>query len=48
MTIKELIIKLIDSYDMNMEVYVYDKLDEDYVPIKTIEVGNNIYLQTEE
>jgi hypothetical protein len=48
MTVRELIDKLLDSYDMNMNVYVYDKLEENYIPIKIVEVANNVYLQTEE
>ena len=47
MTVKELINKLLDSYDMNMNVYVYDKLEENYIPIETVEIANNVYLQTE-
>lgn len=48
MTVKELIMNLIDSYDMNMEVCVYDKLEENYIPIKTVEIADNVYLQTED
>lgn len=47
MTVRELIIYLIDSYDMNMNVYVYDKLEENYIPIKAVEIADNVYLQTE-
>lgn len=47
MTVRELINELLDSYDMNMNVYVYDKLEENYIPIEAVEVGNNVYLQTE-
>lgn len=48
MTVRELIDKLLDSYDMNMNVYVYDKLEENYIPIETVEIANNVYLQTED
>lgn len=48
MTVRELINELLDSYDMNMRVCVYDKLEEDYIPIKVVEVADAIYLQTEE
>ena len=48
MTVRELIIYLIDSYDMNMNVYVYDKLEENYIPIKAVEIADNVYLQTED
>ena len=48
MTVRELIIYLIDSYDMNMNVYVYYKLEENYIPIKAVEIANNVYLQTED
>lgn len=47
MTVRELIIELLNSYDMNMNVYVYDKLEENYIPIKTVEIADNVYLQTE-
>lgn len=48
MTVRELINALLDSYDMNMRVCVYDKLEEDYIPIKVVEVADAVYLQTEE
>ncbi len=48
MTVRELITILLDSYDMNMNVYVYDKLEENYIPIKAIEFADNTYLQTED
>ena len=48
MTVRELIDKLLDSYDMNMNVYVYDKLEENYIPIETVEIANSVYLQTED
>ena len=48
MTVRELINKLLDSYDMNMNVCVYDKLEEDYIPIKIVEIADNVYLQTED
>jgi len=48
MTVRELINALLDSYDMNMDVCVYDKLEENYIPVKTVEIANNVYLQTEE
>lgn len=48
MTVRELINKLLDSYDMNMNVCVYDKLEEKYIPIKTVEIADNVYLQTED
>lgn len=48
MTVRELINELLDSYDMNMRVCVYDKLEEDYIPIKIVEVADAVYLQTEE
>jgi len=48
MTVRELINALLDSYDMNMRVCVYDKLEEDYIPIKVVEIADAVYLQTEE
>ena len=48
MTVRELINELLDSYDMNMNVCVYDKLEENYIPIKTVEIADNVYIQTED
>lgn len=48
MTVRELINELLDSYDMNMNVCVYDKLEENYIPIKAVEIADNVYLQTED
>lgn len=48
MTVRELINELLDSYDMNMNVCVYDKLEENYIPIKMVEIADNVYLQTED